>query len=203
MRPQEGILCGMRCVSLSRRLSLAGLALTVVAASVYPIAQAGQSAPRMVVVVRHAERASSPADDPPLSEAGRRRAEALAAALADARIDAVITTDYERTRMTAAPLALARKLEPVVVGRQDSTATTIEHVIAAVRAQDAAEAVLVVGHSNTVARIVAGLGGPRLPELCDGEYSNLFILVTGPDGTRLVRGHYGQPDPPDAAKCGH
>lgn len=155
----------------------------------------------MVVVVRHAEKVPSPADDPPLSEAGRRRAEALAAALAGARIDAIVTTDYERTRMTAAPLALARKLTPIVVGREARTATSIGQVVAAVESREDGEAVLVVGHSNTVAGIVAGLGGPPLPELCDGEYSNLFILVSGLGGMRLVRGHYGLPDAPGAADC--
>ena len=44
--------------------------------------QAAGDAPSLLLVVRHAERASSPADDPPLTEAGRQRAEVLAATLA-------------------------------------------------------------------------------------------------------------------------
>jgi hypothetical protein len=52
----------------------------------------GQAAPVVVVLVRHAEKAASPADDPGLSQEGRARAEALAAALAEADVDAIVVT---------------------------------------------------------------------------------------------------------------
>ena len=57
--------------------------------------------PALVIIVRHAERASEPAADPALTPAGERRAEALATALADARIGTILTTTYRRTRDTA------------------------------------------------------------------------------------------------------
>jgi hypothetical protein len=61
--------------------------------------------------------------------------------------------------------------------------------------------VLVVGHSNAVPAIIAALGGPTMPSLCDGEYANFFVLVPSSSGWRLVRGHSGTPDPPTAADC--
>src|SRR5215203_3829760 len=76
---------------------------------------AQQAAPTIVVLVRHAEKATSPGNDAGLTEAGRARADALADALHDARVDAVITSQYERTRMTAEPIAAARHLTPLVV----------------------------------------------------------------------------------------
>jgi hypothetical protein len=63
-------------------------------------------------------------------------------------------------------------------------------------------AVLVVGHSNTVSLIVAALGGPRFPELCDAQYAGLYIVrVPAHGAASLVRAQYGAPDPPDAASC--
>src|SRR5438045_2861151 len=60
--------------------------------------------PSTVILVRHAERASQTDPDPVLSEAGSQRARDLAAALADAHVGTIITTQLQRTRLTAAPL---------------------------------------------------------------------------------------------------
>ncbi|MBA2282663.1 MAG: histidine phosphatase family protein [Acidimicrobiia bacterium] len=55
----------------------------------------------------------SPAD-PPLTERGREQAAALAAWLADERIDAIYTSPMRRAVETAVPLAAAHGLEPIV-----------------------------------------------------------------------------------------
>ncbi len=133
--------------------------------------------------------------DPSLSEAGRTRAAALAATLADAGIGAVVTTQFARTRETADPLARALGLDADVVS---ATASADEHaadVARAVRAKRDRGAVLVVGHSNTVPSIVAALGGPRFTDLCDADYDNLFIVVLR-DGepARLTRARFGAAD---------
>jgi hypothetical protein len=57
--------------------------------------------PALVLLVRHAEKAAEPADDPPLTAAGAERAQALATALQDAGVTAIITTPLRRTRETA------------------------------------------------------------------------------------------------------
>jgi broad specificity phosphatase PhoE len=152
----------------------------------------------MVVLVRHAERAAEPKDDPGLTEAGAARARALAAALADAGVTAIITSDRRRTRDTAAPLAAARAIAPEIVAAGGNAHA--EAVAAAVRTHRDG-AVLVVGHSNTVPAIIAALGGPQMPNLCDGAYADLFILTPRTAGASLVRSKYGAPDPPGAAEC--
>ena len=65
---------------------------------------------RHALPVRIANADGSPAD-PPLSEAGRRQAERLAAWLSGERIDALYASPMRRARETAAPLAAARGLE--------------------------------------------------------------------------------------------
>ena len=52
---------------------------------------------------RHAEKADAPKDDPALSEAGQRRAQALAVALKRSNVTAVYTTQLRRAQQTAAP----------------------------------------------------------------------------------------------------
>ena len=155
----------------------------------------------LVLLVRHAEKAAEPASDPPLTAAGVARAQALAAALRDAGVTAVITTQLRRTRETAQPLAIARGLTPEVVSI--SRATVPAHVDAAVAAvrRHPGGVVLVVGHNNSVPAIIAALGGPRLPEICESTYGDLFILQLSGREARLVRGHYGLPDPGAGPDC--
>ncbi len=71
-----------------------------------------------LLLIRHAlpirvEGASGPAD-PPLSDAGHRQSAALVRWLAPEPLDALVVSPMVRARETAAPLAAARRLEPVV-----------------------------------------------------------------------------------------
>ncbi|HEX9630964.1 MAG TPA: phosphoglycerate mutase family protein [Gemmatimonadales bacterium] len=171
------------------------------------IAAAGAVAPtaapaqgeRLVVLVRHAEKADQPRADPPLTEAGRARAHALAAVTASAGIGAVVVTPFARTRETAAAVARARGLTPVEIPVGRSVAAHVAAVVEAVRARPAGEPVLVVGHSNTIPAIVTALGGPPLADLCDNQYAVLYVLsVPGEGPARLVTASYGAADPADA-----
>ena len=147
------------------------------------------AAQQSIFVVRHAERADSAsggspmmASDPDLSEAGRARAESLAAALKDAKIAAIFVTPYKRTQQTAAPLAKALGIQPVAIDPKD-TASLIE------KAKATSGNVLIVGHSNTVTDILTRLGAADAPKLGDNDYDNLF-LVTGGEKPSFVRLHY-------------
>jgi broad specificity phosphatase PhoE len=167
-----------------------------------PPAHAQTPTDRLVVLVRHAEKAAEPANDPPLTDAGKARAAALASLLTTAHLGSVIVTPYERTRATGEPAIAASGAARIEIAVAGGLAAHVDAVAAAVRARPAGETVLVVGHSNTIPKIVTALGGPAVPDLCDGEYAALFVLVLPPDGpARLVRASYGAPDPPDAAAC--
>ncbi len=158
--------------------------------------------PAMVVLVRHAEKASSPGPDPELSEAGLARAAALASALSDASVSSIITTQFRRTRATAAPLAEKLGLTPITVAADAGLAAHAQATANAVRARPAGEVVLVVGHSNTIPAILRALGGPDFPELCESEYDKLFIVqLDSARPARLFRTRYGAPDDPNAPSC--
>ncbi|MHB1312189.1 MAG: phosphoglycerate mutase family protein [Gemmatimonadaceae bacterium] len=176
---------------------LAALAVALPSAS----AQGRPAGDKLVYIVRHAEKANATDADPSLSEVGKARANALAYALRDAGVTSILVTARKRTAETAAPLATALELTMHVVpfgaGVAEHAALTVKAI-----AEQHGGAVLVVGHSNTVTAIIAALGGPRMPELCDAAYANLFIVhlpASGPP--TLVRSRFGADDHAESATC--
>lgn len=141
------------------------------------------AADAVLYVVRHAEKATAPAADPPLTPAGQARAEALAKLLKDVPLAAVHSTDTTRTRTTAAPTSTAGKLTPALYD-------AIPPLVAAIRATGGAH--LVVGHSNTIADIVSAAGGDPGPAVADTEFDRLYVVVL-PDAGKptTIRLHYG------------
>ncbi len=126
------------------------------------------AAPRTILLVRHAEREQAPMDqDPPLTAAGRARAQRLATMLARAKVTAIMTTRFQRSRDTAAPLASALKVQPEVESETGA-------VIAKLKARTD-DTVLVVGHSDTVPDIIKAFGGPAVT-IADDEFDDLFVL---------------------------
>ncbi len=159
--------------------------------------------PSTVILVRHAERAASPPSDPVLTDAGIQRAWDLTATLRGARVTVVVATQFQRTQLTAKPLADSLGIVPIVIRAGGPTAVHVDSVAATVRRQPAGSVVLVVGHSNTIPAIVGALGGPKLPDLCDTQYSQLFILeYPATEGSpRFIRARYGAADAPDSDAC--
>ena len=165
---------------MTRALFLATAAVVVLATS---------ASAQSVFVVRHAERADAAsggatmmATDPELSEAGRARAQSLAAILKDAGITAIYTTEYKRTQQTAEPLAKALGLQLTVVPAKDMPGLID-------RIKGATANVLVVGHSNTVGEVVGKLGVTEPVTLTDKDYDNLLVVVKGEKPT-LIRLHF-------------
>lgn len=156
------------------------------------------SPPTVVLLVRHAEKAAQPAQDPPLTEAGAARARALVQVARDAGVTAIITTQFERTRKTAEPTATALHITPEVVEAgpvPQHAKATVDRILA-----HGGGTVLVVGHSNTIPAIVGALGAPQPRELCDSEYDQLFVVILGDTGPpRLIRSRYGAPSADDVS----
>ncbi len=173
-------------------------ALVVIAACA--TARTATPAVTTVYLVRHGEKSlENPKDpDPELTSAGRARAVALAAMLANSGVTNVISTQWKRTVETARPLATVLGLTTEIVPSggaafADSTAAAIM--------RHRGGTIVVVGHSNSLAAVIAALGGPRFPDLCDSEYSTIFIMrISAPPPPSIIRQHYGTADPaPDSA----
>lgn len=159
-----------------RPLLLGGL-LLLGCATTSPAPSRGET---VVVVVRHAEKAPEPKADPPLTEAGQARAQQLVEAVAGLRFTAALSTNFERTRATAEPLAarFGLTLKPVDVKGSDVAALVLQ--------QHRGETVLVVGHSNTVPDIVAGLGAAKPLPICEAEFDRLFVVRVPASGEATV-----------------
>jgi broad specificity phosphatase PhoE len=162
------------------------LLLTLVVGLALPAA-AGD--PLVVFLVRHAEKELT-GSDPALSPAGIERAAALAHTLKDAAIERVHSSDYRRTRDTAAPPAAALGVDVEIYDARDLPA-----LIARLRAAGGRH--LVVGHSNTTPDAVKLLGGePGAPIEEENEYDRLYtVTVDGEGEASTVLTRYGAPSP--------
>lgn len=140
------------------------------------------SAQPVVVIVRHAEKATSGGDDPDLSPAGRIRAEALARILKDSCITAIFTTELKRTQETAAATAAAAHIAPTVVAAKDT-----DSLVAKLHQLNGNA--LIVAHGNTIPGIIKALGINVPIDIPDTDYSELFLIMFG-DKPQLFHLHY-------------
>ncbi len=143
------------------------------------LAMSGCATPDTIAVaVRHAEKEKS-GRDPALTAAGQQRAEDLRARLAGANVKGVFSTDTQRTRLTAQPLA-------AMLGLPVTLYTTPSDVRARVLAAHRGETVLIVGHSNTLGSIATAFGAAlpaALPQpIEDDDYDNLITIFVNGDG---------------------
>jgi broad specificity phosphatase PhoE len=123
----------------------------------------------LILLVRHAERVpSAMTEDAPLTEAGKARAQKLAALLATAGIKTIFVTRFRRTIDTAQPLAEALHLTPTVE-------SDTQQLVAKLRSH-LDENVLVVGHSDTVPDVIKAFGGPTVT-IGDDDFDGLFVLA--------------------------
>ena len=157
-----------------KRLSL----LVLLALLGVPSIAAAQSG-ATILLVRHAEKVSN-AQDAGLSDFGKERAERLARMLADAGINAIYTSEVQRTQQTAAPLTKRLKIEPIVIAAKD-----MDGLVKRLQAVPDGAVALLVGHSNTLPIIIKKLlgkqegfhgGAMREITLGDTDYDRLFII---------------------------
>lgn len=131
----------------------------------------------VVIVIRHAEKESISAPDPPLSAAGEARAALLermfGQPMGAGHLDAIYISSALRNRMTAAPLAAQLGIVPIVAPTDDPKG--LAHRILR---ENSGKRVLVVGHVNTVPGIVAALSGRNdIPQLDEKEFGTMYIVT--------------------------
>jgi broad specificity phosphatase PhoE len=138
-----------------------------------------------IVVVRHAEKELVTIADPPLAEAGVRRAERLAQMFGDVKgagaIEAIYVTDTKRSQMTAGPLASRLALKPTVLPGAD-----VEGAAKRALRDHRGGRTLIVAHSNTVPQIVRRLSGQSVPDIGEEEYDNVYVVTVPSFGRSSV-----------------
>jgi broad specificity phosphatase PhoE len=173
-------------MDMSRPTFRVPLLLALVALASCSAQATAQSPTTVVYLVRQAEKLDDSAD-PPLTEAGVERARLLERMLADAGITRILSSDYRRTRDTAAPLAQRLELD---VETYDPRA--LDDLARMIRAEPGRY--LVSGHSNTTPALVERLGGdPGEPIREADEYDRLYVLSLGVGEATTVLLRYGTP----------
>ncbi|MEO5754828.1 MAG: phosphoglycerate mutase family protein [Chthoniobacterales bacterium] len=141
--------------------------------------------PRIIFLVRHAERADAggPAQsDPGLSQIGRARAATLATQLRDANIATIYSSEFKRTQQTAAPLAASLGIKVQTVPAKEDKALLA-------RLKNGEGNAFVVGHSNTVPENIRALGVSTPVTIGESDYDDLFLVVLSVP-PQLIRLHY-------------
>ncbi len=132
-------------------------------------------------LVRHAEKASS-GSDPILTSKGMARAEQLAKILSKTTLDAVYSSDYNRTRLTAQPTADDQNLPVTIYEVSDLNGAAADML-----SSHKNGTVLVVGHSNTTPEFANVLiGSNDYAQFPDSEYDNLLIVSVYSSGRSEV-----------------
>ncbi|WP_047245173.1 SixA phosphatase family protein [Maribacter thermophilus] len=123
-------------------------------------------------LIRHAEKDRTYPDDadPELNQKGLGRAMHWAEILDEVDLDAIYSTDYNRTSMTAAPTSVKKNIDVQYYEPRD---IDIEQF----KKDNLNKKVLVVGHSNTIPDFVNQLiGEDKYPYIDDSENGTLFIV---------------------------
>lgn len=169
------------------------------------VATAQDSGPTTVLLARHAEKQTGGDGNPDLTAKGAERAEELGRIAGERGVNAIYSTEFCRTALTAQAAAVELRM-PIAVQEYDHPAADLENCTPAISvpvilldqavADEAALAehilmtqlgrtILVVGHSNTVPAVISALGGGQLdePTISDDQYDRLFTVTIAADGT--------------------
>jgi 2,3-bisphosphoglycerate-dependent phosphoglycerate mutase len=142
-----------------------------------------QQSATTVILVRHAEKATTSGDDPQLSQQGAARAELLVKMFEHSGLTAIYSSEFIRTKKTVEPLARKLGLQVHIV-----PAESTKKLVDTIAARHTGGTVLVVGHSNTLPEIIAALGAGKIAEIGDDDYDNLYIVtLTGKGKGKTMR----------------
>ena len=134
---------------------------------------AAQSTNKTIVLVRHAEKDTSVANnpDPELSAEGRERALKLMNFVKRYKPHEIFSTNYKRTRQTAEPIAAKRKKE-IQTYDPAKQADLVAKIMASTTDHN-----LIVGHSNTIP-VLANLIAKKevFRNLLETEYGVVWVI---------------------------
>ncbi|WP_394748575.1 SixA phosphatase family protein [Spongiimicrobium salis] len=137
-------------------------------------------------LIRHAEKDRSDPNniDPELTQKGLGRAMHWAEILEEVDLDAIYTTDFERTVMTASPTSVKKDITPLYYDPRDVNIKTF-------KSQNLGKNVLVVGHSNSTPDFANKLLGEEKYSAMDhSDNGSLFIVTIINEKVTSTRLHF-------------
>ena len=148
------------------------LSVRALVVAVLFVAAGSADAHKGLVIVRHAEKASSTAADPALSMQGEDRASALARLLRNAGVTDVFATEFKRTQQTVEPLTDQKGLKATIVPAKDTAA-----LVAKLKGLKPTAVAVVAGHSDTIPGVLKALGIKDTITLRDDQYNRIFFIT--------------------------
>lgn len=150
------------------------LSITFICGIVLVAAAQVYSQDKLIILVRHGEKAVIESDenpDPELSETGKQRAERFKKIVGKYRPGAFYSTDYRRTRETILPLAQKRHKEIKIYDPQNARAL-IDEIM-----KSKTKRFVIAGHSNTIPGLVNLIGEKELfRNLNESEFGAIYLV---------------------------
>lgn len=142
-----------------------------------------------IYIVRHAEKQTTNPQDknPDLTTEGEERAVALKNFLKGKNINYIFSSNYNRTKLTAQPTSLDKNI-PITIYNVSKP----HELISEIKDLGEGKNILIVGHSNTIIKMINDLGAPTsITELADDDYDFIFELKKRKDKSKLKVAHFG------------
>lgn len=145
------------------------LLLTLVATTV-------TAAPEKIMLFRHGEKAAG--KNPHLTSVGKRRAAHLVSLIkADEKVT-IFSSDYNRTKETAADLVRAFDKPAIIYDARD-----LKRLKAQVMALTGT--VVIIGHSNTTPNLAELLSNDKVAAMPETQFNRYFVLERQQQGYKL------------------
>jgi broad specificity phosphatase PhoE len=121
-------------------------------------------------LIRHAEKEKSESSNPNLTEKGKERADQWVNYFFLKDVDHVLSSDFNRTRATAAPLAASKKLEVELYDVRTLTGKELYE-------KYEGKTVALFGHSNTIGNYANDLQVDEIfKDLNESDYNHFYIV---------------------------
>jgi len=127
-----------------------------------------------LILVRHAEKEKG--SNPNLNDSGLLRAQSLLELLSEVPLDRILSTDYNRTKQTAMPVAESQNLSIDIYDPSD-----FDNLIREIKANYRSKNILVVGHSNSTPTLANKLiGEEKYASFREDQYDYLIVVNISP-----------------------
>ena len=149
----------------------------------------GEGRTYTIFLVRHAEKQADGSHDPKLTETGKKRSMQLANWFEDENIREIWSSNYRRTRNTAAPLLSRLGLELDIYDPGDQ-------VSLAAKLLERQNTALIVGHSNTIPELARLICHCLINDMDESEHDRLIVMSVTDAETQvetLQQSHLFQP----------
>lgn len=135
-----------------------------------------------LICIRHAEKVAN-TSDPFLTKAGKQRAKDLVRLLDNVKVDAIYSSEFNRTLETVLPLSQKKSIPTKTYDPRD-----FKSLINKLLTIHKNQTVVIVGHSNSTPQLVNLLSGTETySEFDEKDYDNLFLVSLKDQGDTNVQ----------------